>query len=101
MADPRNVQLNLDTLDRSESFEPFTFVLDGREITMKDPKEISWQDLQTIEVPAQFAKFAMHEDDRRFFLSRKLEGWKFNALFERYQEHYGLDVSGNVRGSLT
>lgn len=99
MTDVEKVQLNLDSLDREEAFEPFAFVLDGRRIVMTDPKEISWQDLQTIEVPSQFAKHAMSVEDRKFFVAKKLPGWKFNALFKAYQEHYGLDTEGNAHAS--
>lgn len=87
----QKVNLNLDELER-ESKEPFSAVIDGHRFTMKDPQEIDFKDLLSIEHPANFFKYALDDDAKKILAEATVPGWKFEALLKGYMEHYGLDA---------
>ena len=97
----QKVHLNLDSYEKEDPKEPFVFVLSDHEFVLQDPRDVSWQDLQNIRTPVDFARYCMSDDDRKQFLSIKMPGWKFQKLFAEYQDHFGLDSSGNGFGSRT
>lgn len=100
MNDIAKVQINLDTVEREKSYEPFSFVLDGEALTLTDPADLDWQVLASIEKPVQFFRHCFQsEDDREKFRKAKLPGWKLNELISTYIRHYGLDTAGNGAGS--
>lgn len=73
--------------------KPFKFKLDGTWFMMNDPRDVDWKDvLDGINNPIQFMRLAMDDEaeaDR--FIGIKLAGWKLSALFDNWQEHYGVD----------
>lgn len=103
MSEPsgNKIHLNLDALEKEDPKSAFRFVLEGHEFVLEDPTEVSWQELQQVRTPVDFARYCMSSEDRRKFLAIKMPGWKFNRLFEEYQEHFGLDTAGNAPGSRT
>lgn len=83
----------------------FEFLLDGHVYRMKDPRDVDWKRvLDGISNPILFMRLALVDDgdegaeqpedepseaDR--FIGTELPGWKLSALFDRWQEHYGVD----------
>lgn len=92
----KDVTLNLDALEREDAKEPFIAVIAGRKIEFTDPGELEWRDLARWDSPEEFIDNALDEDDRAFVLEQKIPGWKFKALWEAYQEHFGLGDRGNA-----
>ena len=87
------VILDLDALQRPEAEvkPPFVVNAGGRQITFTDPSEIDWQDLASLEVPADLFSVAMDREDRRYFRELPMPGWKFNKLMESYYTHYDFE----------
>jgi hypothetical protein len=96
-----NVVLNLDSLEREKTFEPCVFIVDGKEVTMKDAAELPWQTLMALNTPADFFRECMDEDSKEIVRKALIPGWKLNKMFEAWAKHYGVDLPGNGRGSLT
>jgi hypothetical protein len=96
----QKVSLNLDELERDHKV-PFSFVLAGERVEMKDPQEIDVKDLLTIEHPANFLKYALSEEAKKVLSDNELPGWKFNKLIESYMEYYGLDPKQAGKGWLS
>lgn len=104
---PKDINVNLDDLEREESYKPFAIQLGGRRIEMVDPAEIDWQDLLEIENPVYFLRYALSEEkpedeelsDKDFFKAQKIPGWKLGKIIELYTKHYGLDKPGNAVAS--
>jgi|SRR5215216_784640 len=96
----KKISINLDELER-EGKEPFSFVLAGERVEMKDPSEIDFKDLMTIEHPANFLKYALSDEAKELLQKTPLEGWKFNSLIESYMEYYGLDPKAAGKGWLS
>ena len=91
------VALNLDTLEREEQFEEFAAVIDGKRIVFTDAADIAWDVLETMDSPSEFIDECTTEEDRAHIYAAKLPAWKFKALWESYQTHYGLTSPGNAR----
>lgn len=87
------VTLDLDNVEREETYKPFVVNVDGKAITFTDPAEIDWKDLLDIEEPAQFLRHAVSAEDRAHLKQADIPGWKFKLLMESYTNHYGLDLS--------
>jgi len=91
----QKINLNLDTLEREQTYEPFTISIQGRALVLVDPKEIDWKDLLDIEQPVQFLGHVFSsDDDKAFFKKQNFPGWKLDAIIEQYTRHYGLSNSG-------
>lgn len=100
--DPQKIHFNVATAEREKTYEPFVLALsDGSTIVMTDPRELDWQDLLTIENPADFFRFCVSDEDKDKLRKEKIPGWKFNDLITEYQLHYGLGDKGNGAGSRT
>lgn len=90
------VNLNLDTVEREQTFEPYTISIGGRALVLRDPKEIDWKELLDIEQPVQFLGHVFSTDeDKAFFKKQDFPGWKLDMIIKGYTEHYGLGQSGN------
>jgi hypothetical protein len=91
------VALNLDTLEREDIHEEFAVVIDGKRIVFTDAADIAWDVLETMDSPSEFVDECTSEEDRAHIYAAKLPAWKFKALWEGYQAHFGLSSPGNAR----
>ena len=89
------INLNLDTVEREQVYEPYVVVVDGHPITMTDPKDLDWKVLLTIDRPSQFFAHVVSDEDKQIFKKAMIEGWKMEMLLRDYQTHYGLGTPGN------
>lgn len=110
---PEQVMLNLDTLEREQVRGvpkpkpiPFSIQVEGRKLVFEDPIEIDAPILMRMEeTPERFFRAALPKDDADWFLEDvfyepgKMPGWRLSAIMQGYQDYYGLDGQGNVRGS--
>ena len=97
-ADAPFTGFDLDALDKKSVLpdvtdQPFEFLLDKHVFTMMDPRDVDWKNvLDGINNPILFMRLALDdpgEADR--FIKVKLPGWKLSALFDRWQEHFGVN----------
>lgn len=94
------VQSNLDEMERDGKV-PFAAVINGHRFEMKDPHEIDFKDLMTIEHPANFLKFALDDEAKKILAEEYVPGWKFNRLIEDYMKYYDLDPNRAGKGWLS
>lgn len=101
---PSGVSINLDTLSREVTFEPFVAVVEGKRFEMDDPNEMDWKELAyALEDPRLILQLALTEDDYRTFMSMRVPTWKMRTLAETYMRHYGIEpetLQGNRPASL-
>lgn len=90
------IALNLDILEREDAAEPFVVVVGGKEVEFIDPADLDWEELAEFDSPRDFVNMALGEEDRVHLLAQKLPGWKFKALWDGYQAHFGVDNRGNA-----
>ena len=50
-----------------------------------------------LDSPEDFIEECTTDEDRKHILEQSIQGWKFRALWEAYQAHYGLGTPGNAR----
>lgn len=93
------IALNLDVLEREDGAEePFVVAIGGKDITFKDAADVDWQVLRDMDGPEDMFETCLSDEDREYLYKQKLPGWKFRALWEGYQKHYGLiEDKGNSR----
>lgn len=109
---PAKIALNLDILEREQvrgvpkrKADPFAIQIEGRELTFADPLDVDAPVLMRMEeTPERFFGAVLEPDDFDFFMDiyqtpGQMPGWKLSAIMQGYQDHYGLDGSGNARGS--
>lgn len=96
----QKVNTNLDAMER-DSKEPFSAVVNERRFTMKDPAEIDFKDLMTIEHPANFLKYALDDEAKAVLAEEYVPGWKFDKLIREYMEYYDLDPNRAGKGWLS
>jgi len=118
---PEQVTLNLATLEREQvrgvpkpKPKPFSIGMpvdhekpegEQRSIIFEDPAEIDAAILMRMEeTPGRFFAAALEADDYNFMMIQfetrgALPGWKLQAILQGYQDYYGMDSQGNVRGS--
>lgn len=96
----KNIETNLDELER-EGKPPYAFVHAGQRVEMKDPHEMDFKDLLTIQHPANFLKFALTDEAKKLLAETVLPGWKFNRLIEDYMKYYDLDPERAGKGWLS
>lgn len=89
----RSVSIDLDTLERpsQDVKPPFKVKINGKTITFTDPAEVDWQDLASVEQPADIFRICLSKPDRDVIADAGLPGWKVNALFESFSEHYDFE----------
>lgn len=87
------VVLDLDEETRPEKDikPPFVVKVGNKKITFKDPGEIDWRVLATVETPADMVRVSLETEDRQHLTSHVLPGWKFNRLMESYYQHYDME----------
>jgi len=87
------VILDLDAYERPEKDikPPFTVKVGGKKITFKDPAEIEWQDLASVEIPSDLFSVSLSKEDRTHIRETPMEGFRFNKLMESYYDHYDLE----------
>lgn len=87
------VVLNLDEEVRPEKDvkPPFIVKVGDKKITFKDPGEIDWRVLATIETPSDLVRVSLETEDRQHLTSQILPGWKFNRLMDSYYQHYDME----------
>lgn len=99
MSKTKTAMLDLDDLQNEHRREPFTVAIGGTTFEMQDIQDV---DLGAVTAAFERAKggdisalvfLIVSEDDREAFFANDLPIWKFQALFERYLHHYGLDVA--------
>lgn len=94
------VSLDLDSLEREGTKEPFTFQHLGKRYMMSDPQEVDWQRLMiAMKDPVYFMSLVLPADDREQFFDADLPTWKLNKLMAAYTKHYGLPTPGEAAGS--
>lgn len=117
-ADNTTVHLDLDALERESvrdlpkaKKDPYFVVAGGKRITFRDPVELNYTVLATLEqTPGRFFKAAIADpDEYKHFVewandrgdtgTQGLNGFKLRALTKGYRDYYGLDELGNVAGS--
>jgi hypothetical protein len=86
------LDLDIEERDPKDVKPPFVVKVDGKNVTLKDPGEIDWQDLAAVEIPADLLRSAMSPEDRKHLYDANLPGWKFNKLMESYYTHYDLEA---------
>jgi hypothetical protein len=109
---PEQVTLNLDTLEREQvrgvpkpKAKPFTITFEEKVLAFEDPAEIDAAILMRMEeTPHRFFRAALDDEGfnhvmLQFETPGKLPGWKLQAILQGYQDYYGVDGQGNVRGS--
>jgi hypothetical protein len=88
---PPKVVINLDTLERNQSFTPFVVVVDGQRLTMADAQEVEWKTLSKAEQnPSRFIREVLPPDEAEAFFAAEIPAWKIAALMRAYREHFGL-----------
>lgn len=96
----QRVNSNLDEMER-DGKAPFAAVVNNQRFEMKDPNEIDFKDLMTIEHPANFLKYALTDEGKKILAENDVPGWKFNKLIEDYMKYYDLDPQAAGKGWLS
>lgn len=90
-----SVALDLDSLEREDRREPFTFLHGGRVYEIIDPRDMDWQEqLRGMGDPIYFLQHAMSSDDVKAFFETKTPAWKLDRITRAYQEHFGMPSLG-------
>ena len=94
------VDLDLDTLEREETYEPMSIRIGGKRITLIDARDLDWQVAAALSTdrPHQLFEAIIPKSDQDHFWATGLPLWKMEQLANRYRVHYGLDSPGNSRG---
>lgn len=101
MADStRKIAIDLDSIERTNTKDPFVAVIGEREIEFYDPEDMEWEDLAALDSPGDFVDLCtMSAEDREHIYAQKLSSHKFKKLWEAYQAHYDLLAArGKRRG---
>lgn len=85
------LDLDLETRPEKDIRPPFVVKVGERKLTLRDPAEIDWRDLASVEIPADLLRVAMTAEERRYLTEQALPAWKFNRLMEAYYVHYDLE----------
>lgn len=87
------VILDLNTVERPKKSirPPFRVTVGDRVVEFADPDSIDWKILAEVQLPVDLVRVSLSREDRDHILSSDLPGWKFNALMEAYNEHFGLE----------
>ena len=95
---PAPVSVNLDIIEREDPREEFSAVIGGKRIVFTDAADLEWDVLETMDSPTDFITECTTQEDREHIYAAKLPAWKFKALWQAYQDHFGLGSPGNARG---
>lgn len=98
---PSGVALNLDTLTRETSVEPFVVVIGGKAREFMDPNDMDWRDMmRALEDPRLIFQLALNEADFGEVMAQTITVYQMKTLTTRYMEWYGFDP-GNLPASRT
>lgn len=98
---PAGIAMNLDSLHREVTVEPFVVVIAGKPREFLDPNEMDWQELmQILQDPRVLFQLALSEEDYQAVMASRIPVWKMRALTDAYAAHYGIDW-GNLSASQT
>lgn len=86
------LDLDIEEKDPKDQKPPFTVKVGGRAITFKDPNDIEWQRLASIQIPADLIHVSLEREERQHIFAQNLPTWKFNKLMESYYDHYDLEA---------
>jgi hypothetical protein len=92
-----DVDLNLDSYERSEPPKPFSVLIGGKRYVLRDAPEIDYRELlegfhaAQAGDPAPSIRAIVAEKDRDAFFANELPGYKMTELFAAYNEHFGLN----------
>lgn len=90
-----DVTLDLDTLERENPAQPFTFLHQGRRYTLHDPETMDWQkQMRAFSDPVYFLQNNMSPDDVEAFFAAETPAWKMNAIMEAFRKHFGMPTLG-------
>jgi hypothetical protein len=100
MASTDKIHLDLNAVEREETYEPFVFDWKGRVISLSDPAELDFRQLLEVETPIGFLRFTASQADRDFLASDegRMESWRLNKLIEAYYKHFGIDPGRSKLG---
>lgn len=99
--------LDLDVFERPDAPEPFVLTLGGREYTLRDPVEVDYRELLSAHRawaagdPETAIEASVSEEDRAEFFANPLPSYKLQAMFEAYNDHYGIEVEKAVASPLS
>lgn len=98
-ADP-TVTLDLDTLAKEAYvedavLEPFTFKHCDHKYTLIDIRDLDWRELLRVN-PMVLLQAAMSEEDQAKWNQEKCPGWKLDALFTNWSEHFKVKGLGDL-----
>lgn len=87
------VILDLDLEERpdGERKPPFVVKVGQRSVTFKDPLDIDWRDLASVDIPADLLRVSLDSDDLEHLKGLELETWRFNKLMKSYYDYFGLE----------
>ena len=76
------VVLDLDAWERpaSEIKPPFKTKVGGKVVSFKDPAEIDWRDLASVQIPSDLFSVSLSTVDRAHMREQPLAGGAFNHL---------------------
>lgn len=95
-----DVSLDLDTLEREDAKDPFTFKHLGHTYTIFDPEDLDWQkQLRAMGDPIYFLRNAMSPADAERFFDTECPAWKLEAVMKTFRKHFGLPDLGEFAGS--
>lgn len=103
-AGKRNVTLDLATLERGDTPDPFTVGLPGGVVvTLISVEELDWQVAASLseDRPHQLFEAVVPPEQYEAFIAAKFPLWKMRVLGKMYREHYELteeQLAGNFAG---
>lgn len=86
------LDLDLAQRDETEVKPPFIVKVGDRQVTFKDPEEISWEEFAAVQMPQDLIHVSLEREDRDHIFKQNLPTWKFNKLMEAYYVHYDLET---------
>jgi len=93
------VNLNLDTLERKDTPEPFAFVLGGERFVCADPMELDYRAFRDLIDPEEQFELLLGVDKFQAFKKHPLVLWKQRRLVSDALGHYGLGNTAASPGS--
>lgn len=98
---PAGVALNLDTLTREVTAEPFVVIIGNKRREFMDPNDMDWRDMMAaLQNPEMIFRLALSEEDYKEVMAESISVYKMQVLSSAYMDHYGFDP-GNPPASLT
>lgn len=99
------MSLNLDTLEREATTEPFDVTLGKKNYVLLSPDEYDYNELLAVQTAIRDGRAfdalvtIVKPADREKFFANSLPAWKVNKLLTSYNEHHGLPSPGEASAS--